>query len=61
MIWVALISVVSAATDEVCEEDDCELKLLDSAELCRTGADGVSEELVETMLVAEIKTMDWEE
>ena len=52
--------MVRAATDDVCKDDDCELELLDSAGLCRTVADGISEKLVETMLAKENKTMDWD-
>lgn len=51
VIWMKLISVVNATTDSVCEELDCELKLLNSAGLCKTVADEKAEKLADTMLV----------
>ena len=49
--WIELISEVNTTTDNVCDEVGCELKLFDSAGLCRTVADEKAEKLLDEMLV----------
>ena len=53
-VWVELISVVNASTDNVCEKLCCELKLLDSGGVLRAVVDEKVEKLEDKMLVEEV-------
>ncbi|CAD6591931.1 MAG: hypothetical protein ASARMPRED_005871 [Alectoria sarmentosa] len=51
VIWIKLMAVVNVFVDRVCEELGCELKLLNSAELCGMLASEDAEELGDKMVI----------
>lgn len=51
VIWMKLMAVVNVVVDNVCEELGCELKLLNSAELCGMLAGEDAEELGDKMVI----------